>query len=117
MSELNLNQNNIPNFTSSKNNDVNPKPDLNINAHYSDNMKIQRPKVPAFAPNNLPNQNYVQSVNKEADSVVKQINYDIYSGAAKEKSKHGFNKILYFKIFGGITLAAIIVACLRKFRK
>ena len=117
MSEISLNQNNIPNFTSLKNNDASTKPDLNIKSHYSDNMKIQRPKIPAFAPGNLPNQHYIQSVTKEADTVVKQINNDIYTGVRKENNKHGFNKVLYFKIFGGITLATIIVTCLRKFKK
>ena len=96
--------------------DIN-KPDLNIQAHYSDNMKVSSPKVPALAPLNLPNQNYIQRVNKEADEQVKQINYDIYVGTQKERSNRAFDKVLYFKIFGGITLAAIIVACLRKFGK
>ena len=32
-------------------------------------------------------------------------------------SENGFNRKLYFKIFGGVGLAAIIVACIRRFRK
>ena len=118
MSEvLNTKNNPIPNLSFQKQGEGNTKPDLNIQAHYSDNMKVSPPKVPALAPINLPNQNYIQQVNREADEQVKQINYDIFVGTQKERSHRAFNKVLYFKIFGGITLAAIIVACLRKFGK
>ena len=32
-------------------------------------------------------------------------------------SEHGFNRKLYFKIFCGVGLTTLIIACIRKFRK
>lgn len=88
----------------------------NIEAHYSDNMKVSRPKITSYEPPpNLPKNNLFSD--KEANTKMQGINTDIYEGSQKEKSKHEFNRNLYFKIFGGITLAATGIAGISKIRK
>ena len=91
-------------------------PDLNIQAHYSNNMKVKRTKRSV---NSIP---YVTLTNrlvtsKELDSRMKTIDTDIYEGARKEQTKHDFNSGLYFKIFGSVAIATAIIACIRKFKK
>ena len=86
-----------------------------IEAHYSENMKVTKPKITSYMPpSELPKNGMF--TDKEATKKMQQINEDIYVGAKKEKSNHGFNLSTFFKIFSGITLAAIIIACIRKFR-
>ena len=88
----------------------------NTEAHYSKDMKVKRPKViPAQAPDAIP-KSYSFS-NNDADKKMQEINTDIYKKASKEKSKHEFNRSLYFKIFGGITLLAAGIAGVSKIRK
>ncbi len=85
----------------------------NIDAHYSTNMKVTKPKIVAYeAPPELPKHRLFSD--KEATKKIQQINTDIYEGAKKEKSNHEFSFSKFFKIFSGITLAAIIIACIRK---
>lgn len=86
-----------------------------LEAHYSTETKVKRPKlVAAEAPASLPKQ--VLFSNQDADKKMQQINTDIYEGAKKEKTKNDFDKKLYFKIFGGITLLTAGIAGIYKIR-
>lgn len=87
-----------------------------LEGHYSNEIKVKRPKLTAAeAPAVLPK--HALFSEKEANQKLNVINTDIYEGAKKEKSKNEFNKSLYFKIFGGVTLAAAGIACIHKFKK
>ena len=87
-----------------------------IDAHYTNDMKLQPPKVElAQAPPLLPRHQLFSD--KEATKKIQQINTDIYVNSKKEKTKHGFNYSAFFKIFGGLSIIAIILACIHKFRK
>ena len=94
---------------------------LNTEAHYSTEMKVKRPQLNiAEAPSSLPVVHTFSDI--DASSKLRGINNDIYQGAVvntkpktnksidkiikKEKSKRGFDRGLFFKIFG--TLAAVI---------
>lgn len=86
-----------------------------LEAHYSTETKVKRPKlVAAEAPASLPKQ--VLFSNQDADKRMQQINTDIYEGAKKEKAKNDFDKKLYFKIFGGVTLLTAGIAGIYKIR-
>ena len=86
-----------------------------LEAHYSTETKVKRPKlVAAEAPASLPKQ--ILFSNQDADKRMQQINTDIYEGAKKEKAKNDFDKKLYFKIFGGITLLTAGIAGIYKIR-
>lgn len=86
-----------------------------LEGHYSTETKVKRPKVVAAeAPASLPKQ--VLFSNQDADKRMQQINTDIYEGAKKEKAKNDFDKKLYFKIFGGITLLTAGIAGIYKIR-
>lgn len=86
-----------------------------LEAHYSTETKVKRPKlVAAEAPASLPKQ--VLFSNQDADKRMQQINTDIYEGAKKEKTKNDFDKKLYFKIFGGVTLLTAGIAGIYKIR-
>lgn len=107
----------------------------NTEAHMSSNMKVERPKIVASqGPSAMPI-NHIYS-DKEASARMRQINDDIYEGSkgfvtkkvrkksnidklekSQEVTENGFNSKLYFKIFGGLTLSAIIIAGLRKIRR
>ena len=99
--------------------DNSPNLEYNIEAHYSDNTKVSRPKLTvAEGPVALPN-NHIYS-DKEANSRIQAINTDIYESSKKEKAKHEFNRSLYFKIFGCVTLATAGIAgfgAIKKFFK
>lgn len=80
-----------------------------LEGHYSTETKVKRPNVTAAeAPAVLPRHTLFSE--KEAKQKLNEINADIYEGAKKEKSKNEFNKSLYFKIFGGVALAAAGIA-------
>ena len=86
-----------------------------LEAHYSTETKVKRPKlVAAEAPASLPKQ--ILFSNQDADKRMQQINTDIYEGAKKEKTKNDFDKKLYFKIFGGITLLTAGIAGVHRIR-
>lgn len=86
---------------------------LIIEAHTSDNMKVQRPKLnPNDIAITLPNPKAFSD--REATKKMQAINTDIYEGAKKEKEKHEFNLKRYLTIFG---IIAIITAALAYFRK
>ena len=86
-----------------------------LEAHYSTETKVKRPKlVAAEAPASLPKQ--ILFSNQDADKRMQQINTDIYEGAKKEKTKNDFDKKLYFKIFGGVTLLTAGIAGIYKIR-
>ena len=88
----------------------------NIEAHYSNDMKVKRPKVTTFeAPSVIPKHHLFSD--KDASKKMQEINTDIYEGSQKEKSQHEFNRKLYFKIFGGITLATAGIAGISKIRQ
>jgi len=87
----------------------------NIDANYSTNMKVAKPKISAYeAPPELPKHHLFSD--KDANQKIQKINTDIYEGAAKEKANHEFSFSKFFKIFGGITLTALVIACIRKLR-
>ena len=85
---------------------------FNIEAHTSNNMKVEQPKVTANFLQSLPVNNRYSY--KEADNQLKQINADIYEGTKKEKSKHEFNSKRYFTIFGILSLLTVAITCFRK---
>ena len=88
---------------------------LILEAHNSNNMKLDRPKV---APNDilttLPTKKSFND--NEATQRIKQINKDIYQGTKKEKSNHEFNLKRYFTIFGILGLLTAAIAYFRKGR-
>ena len=86
-----------------------------IEAHYSTDTKVKRTKTGAIeAPAVLPkHQLFSDSI---ANQKINSINTDIYEGAKKEKKKHEFNKSLYFKIFGGVTLLTAGIAGIYKIK-
>jgi len=86
-----------------------------IEAHYSTETKVKRPQITAEAPSKVPK--HALFSDKEATKRVQKINTDIYEGAKKEKTKNDFNKSLYFKIFGGVTLLTAGIAGIYKIRK
>ena len=87
-----------------------------IEAHYTTDTKIKRIKPAATeAPAVLPKHKLFSE--QEAGDKIKAINTDIYEGAKKEKAKNDFNKTLYFKIFGGVTLLTAGIAGIHKIRK
>ena len=91
-------------------------PNYNIEAHYSKDTKIMRPKISvAQPPSSLPQKHLFSE--KEAQVKMDKINTDIYQGTKKEKSKYEFNKSLYFKIFGGVGLAVAGIAGFDRIRK
>ena len=86
-----------------------------LEAHYSTETKVKRPKVVAAeAPAILPKHKLFS--NKDADKKMQKINTDIYEGAKKEKTKNDFDKKLYFKIFGGVALFSAGIAGVYKIR-
>ena len=86
-----------------------------LEGHYSTETKVKRPKVTAAeAPASLPKR--VLFSNEDANKRMQQINTDIYEGAKKEKAKNDFDKKLYFKIFGGVTLLTAGIAGVYKIR-
>ena len=88
----------------------------NIEAHTSSNMKVERPKlVPAEAPSVIPTTHLFSDA--DATKRMQSINTDIYEGSKKEKSKHEFNRSLYFKIFGGVLFATAGVAGISRIKK
>ena len=90
-------------------------PDLNIQAHYSDNMKVTRTRRNVNdIPTNLPANHLISP--RELDLRMRSIDTDIYEGQKKEKANHDFNSKLYFKIFAGVTIFSAIIACIRKIR-
>ncbi len=89
---------------------------FNLDAHYTTDTKIKRPlNSIAEPPETLPKHNLFSD--REATQKVKQINTDIYEGAKREKTKSDFNKSLYFKIFGGITLLSAGIAGIYKIKE
>ena len=86
-----------------------------LESHYSSEIKVKRPKINAAeAPAALPKHTLFSE--KEAKQKLNAINTDIYQGAKKEKSKHEFNKSLYFKIFGGVAPTAAGIAGIYKIK-
>ena len=86
-----------------------------LEAHYTTESKVNRPKsMVAEAPAMLPKHNLFS--NKEADKRIYAINSDIYEGAKKEQKKNEFDKALYFKIFGGVTLLTAGIAGVDRIR-
>lgn len=89
---------------------------FNLEAHYSNETKVKRPQITAAqAPGDLPTVHVFSD--KDASKKMSVINNDIYEGTKKKKTKHEFNKSLYFKIFGGVTLLTAGIAGVSKIRK
>ena len=86
-----------------------------LEGHYSTQAKVKRPKVTvAQAPMLLPKHKLFSE--KEAEQKINSINNDIYAGAVNEKKKKEFNRSLYFKIFGGVAVAAAGIAGINKIK-
>ena len=85
----------------------------NIEAHTTNNMKLDRPKVTNSAPVPL-----IQTVHlykpSDAENYIKKLNNDIYVDTQKEKTNNGFNFKRYFTIFGIIALITAAVAYFRR---
>ena len=87
---------------------------MNIDAHYSDSMKVKRPKIdPDKIKIGIPPQKSNFS-DKEATARIQRLNSDIYEAHKKEKSSHEFNFKSYLKIIAGFVLAAAGIAGIRK---
>ena len=68
----------------------------NLNAHYSNDAKVQRPQRPiATPPDTLPKMHLFND--KDANNRIKAIDKDIYLDSKKEEKKQGTN---FIKIFG-----------------
>lgn len=86
-----------------------------IEAHYTTDTKVKPANVGvAHAPLELPR--HKPFSNDAAEQKMQAINTDIYVAARKEKKEHEFNKKLYFKIFGGVTLLTAGIAGVYKIR-
>ena len=86
-----------------------------IEAHYTTDTKVKRTNNGAVeAPVVLPKHKLFSD--SEANRKTGAINTDIYESAKKEKKEHEFNKALYFKIFGGVTLLTAGIAGIYKIR-
>ena len=86
-----------------------------IEAHYSTDTKVKRSNHGVVeAPMIIPKHQLFSD--DLANQKMNSINADIYEGAKKEKKKHEFNKSLYFKIFGGVTLLTAGIAGIYKIR-
>lgn len=85
----------------------------NIDAHYSDSMKVKRPKIkPEDIKIIIPEQTLYSD--KEATRKIQQLNSDVYEAHKKEKSTNEFNFKTYFKIIAAFIGAAAGIACIRK---
>ena len=86
-----------------------------VDAHYSSNMKIQRPSVvEALPPTNALNSGMFSD--KDATKRFNSLNNDIYEGTNKEKKNHVFNRKRFIKIFIGVLLAVAGIFCFGKIR-
>lgn len=84
-----------------------------VEAHYSDNMKVQRPRIsPEAIKITIPEQKNIYS-DKEATRKVQELNSDIYINQQKEKSNHDFNFKTYLKVIAAFLLAAAGIAGIR----
>ena len=86
---------------------------INIDAHYSDNMKVKRPKID---PNSIkivvPKQKSFSD--EDANKRIQNLNSDIYESYKKEKSSHEFNFKTFFKLVAAFVLAAAGITGIRK---
>ncbi len=87
-----------------------------LEAHYSIDTKVKKTQnIVAEAPTKIPKHKLFS--NEEANKKIYAINSDIYEGAKKEQKKNEFNKSMYFKIFGGITLLTAGIAGIDRIKK
>ena len=109
---------------------------FNTEAHYTSDIKVSRP-VPTVAegPAAVPGSHYYSDL--EASKRFNILSNDIFEGTKSkimkkkkdtdvekvvnnkfdmEKGKYDFNRSLYFKIFGGLTLAVLLIACRNRIR-
>ena len=98
-----------PQFTGDKSNA------LNLEAHTTSNMKLERPKVTSADFKNTLN-NYSKYSHTESKKQLKAIDKDIYQRAQKEKERHEFNFKHYFTICGIVALLAGAIAYFRRGR-
>ena len=78
----------------------------NLNAHYSNDAKVQRPQRPiATPPDTLPKMHLFND--KDANNRIKAIDNDIYLDTKKEEKKQGTNFVKFF-VAGVIGLLALI---------
>lgn len=130
MTEIYNNVSNIP-----QNSTANVTEGVQTEAHYSSNMKVERPKViPSQGPSVIGGKQVYSD--KDANLRMKQINQDIYENSKKYRTKksrkksnidkieknteaaqHEFDSKTFLKIFGGLSLSAIIIAGVRKIRR
>ena len=78
-------------------------------AHYSNNMKLERPKVFVSEFNSSLKNNNSYSL-KEVIKRGDDINADIYNRTKKEKRNNEFNFKRYFTIFGILTLLTTAIS-------
>ena len=87
---------------------------MNLDAHYSKNMKVKRPNVDNSKTAIIPKP--VKYSLKETDQRYKDLSEDVFTSYQKEKTNHEFDFKTYFKIFCTIILAAGLFACVRFFK-
>ena len=100
---------------------------FNTEAYYTNDVKVSRTnKTAVDGPASVPANHYFSDT--DANKRFQSLSNDIYEGTKskfkkkvfniakfnKENPKHGFDYSLFFKIFGGITLALILIACRNK---
>ncbi len=86
-----------------------------IESHYTTDTKVKRSNIGiAEPPLELPK--YKPFSSDAANKKMQAINTDIYQKAKQEKKEHEFNKKLYFKIFGGVTLLTAGIAGIYKIK-
>lgn len=88
--------------------------DINLNAHYTSNAKVERPNRPvALAPTSLPKQHLFND--RDANNRMKAINQDIYIESKKEKKR---SITTFLKFFGAFLLTILAIkAGLKVFKK
>ena len=98
VNKFNIKSGNSVSFSSSNGN-------VNIDAHYSTDMKLSPPKV---NPNMVLSSAKEKSLysDREATEKLQKFNTDIYEREKKEKANHEFNFKTYFKVFCGVIITA-----------
>jgi hypothetical protein len=85
----------------------------NLDAHYSTNPKVERPKKFAVsAPINMPTTHVFGD--KDAKKKFHEINQDIFEETQKEKSRESNN---FIKVFGGIVALILGAKLIQHFFK
>ena len=84
-----------------------------IEAHYTDNIKVKRPKItPDSIKIEIPENKKLS--NEDMNKRLRDLNTDIFEAQQKEVSNREFNSKTFFKIIASFVIAAASIAGIRK---